>query len=738
MNLIRNGSFEGSVKYATQTGEWKLPAQKIFSDSSTAEAGKSSLAQNTVNGGAGVEFAPYLCKPNKLYCVSFYAKAVGTGSEAGWKINSFTRAMAIVDNEKAATYPRLKSDTALTSQWKRYSYFFAANRVPPTKSTVNSYYTTISANGVTRYWIDGLMVEEVTGFDDAQVAGMTVQTTPTSAPGFPTGFKLYAPVEVCAEAINLPPLNLYTATQNVARIQAALANGSSPLNVTLIWKLLDYRGQLASIAGTRTVRLAAGESSLQSQDVRLDRKGAMVVRVEAHDDKGALLNFSDEPVTVLPFDNTADSNTYDERFGVNLGWATDKVPPANNLGLALTRRLGFRWVRNGRAGWNEVETSKGKYDWSKADLVVNFARDNGYHQFITIGGVPSWDGGGSMPNIVPSDMNWPASDPRWDDLTVSTGLDDYIKQLANRYKGKVDAYQIGNETSNSHPKDKKPDPQVVYKLCHRIVQEIRAIDPNVKIIGASIIWTKLDWWADVIKLGGLKDMDYLGWDFDCYVVAGTPKPPLASINQTMLKLGGKTIPMFNYESGWGSGWMQDYPADPIGGPKIDYGKIPDSMMKCFATAFGNGTSHFVLHHAVYQENLMGAFTSCTRWPVQLYDEQERPRVTLAPYSVAIHFLGLSKFAAELSRPDLGLEGYLFLDERNNLPVAVYWSSKDNAADTDLPIHFDWSKYEAYDAMGNLLPAGKAVLRSKDHVVILAGKPGSSIDDIKAAFGAPSL
>jgi hypothetical protein len=106
--------------------------------------------------------------------------------------------------------------------------------------------------------------------------------------------------------------------------------------------------------------------------------------------------------------------------------------------------------------------------------------------------------------------------------------------------------------------------------------------------------------------------------------------------------------------------------------------------------------------------------------------------------VAIHFLGLSKFAAELSRPDLGLEGYLFLDERNNLPVAVYWSSKDNAADTDLPIHFDWSKYEAYDAMGNLLPAGKAVLRSKDHVVILAGKPGSSIDDIKAAFGAPSL
>ena len=75
----------------------------------------------------------------------------------------------------------------------------------------------------------------------------------------------------------------------------------------------------------------------------------------------------------------------------------------------------------------------------------------------------------------------------------------------------------------------------------------------------------------------------------------------------MLKFGGKTIPMFNYESGWGSGWMQDYPADPIGGPKIDYGKIPDSMMKCFATAFGNGTSHFVLHHAVYQQNFMGAF-----------------------------------------------------------------------------------------------------------------------------------
>lgn len=734
-NLIRNGSFEGSTKYATQAGEWKPRAGKISVDPTTAAIGKSSVVQNTVNGGAGMEFAPYLCKPNKLYCVSFYAKGEGLGNGVDWKIYSYTRGMQIADNEKQATYPRLQSDTQLARDWKRYSYFMPANRVKPGKGVVDSYYMTIGAKGVTRYWVDGLMVEEVPGFDEAQVAAMTPATTPASVPGFPTEFKLYAPVEICAEAINLPSLNLYTSKDNVARVQAAVANGSKPLNLTLVWKLLDDHGQLIAEAGRKTRNLAASETCTESRDVTLDRKGAMVVRIEALDEKGSLLNYSDEPVTVLPFDNTSDSDSYDERFGVNLGWGTDLVAPPDNLALQLMRRLGFRWVRNTKAGWNNVEESKGRFDWSKADFAVNFARENGFHQFITIGGIPKWNGTGAMPNFLPNDMNWASTDPRWDDLSLTTSLDNYIKQLVTRYKGKVDAYQIGNETSNSHPGTRKVDPQLACKLCHRIALDIRAIDPGVQIIGASLIWTKLDWWADVIKLGGLNDMDYLGWDFDCYVVSGTPKAPLAAINAAMLKLGGKVLPMFNYETGWGSGWMQDYPADPIGGPRIDYGKIPDSMMKTFATAFGNGTSHFILHHAAYQENFMGAFTACTRWPVQLYDEQERPRVTLAPYAVGIHFLGLSRFVSEISRPDLGMEGYLFINQRDNMPVAVYWSSREIPADIDLPVSLDWQKYEFYDVMGNVLPLEKAVLKSKNQVLILSGKPGSSAEEIEKAFGA---
>ena len=699
-NLIRNGSFEGSSKYAAQGGEWRKKRGRAETDGTTAAAGKYSLTKEVFATGAewnglkiydsGFEFAPFLCKWDALYCVSFFGKADKTGAP----LQSHVRGMLHTDNTNDGKYPQLEGNPALTTEWQRYHYFFPANRIKNDSHSANSYYLTIGTRsagdpGCTRIWIDGVQVEEVAGFDTTKAKQMTERKQiPRQIEGYPTVFKLYAPVEVCAETIEPPRHNLYTEKENVAKVRAAIVNGETAQTVQVVWKLLDYRQKQLWVSAPQTKELNARENWLPEQNVTLTRKGALLVRTEVTNLAGTMLNFSDEPVTVLPFDLSGIGNGFDERFGINLSFADEHTPDEQNAGLSMLRRVGFRWVRNG----------------GHSDFTVNYAHERGFRQFVSIFGYPKSVQQGSFPHTLPKDMNWPFGDPRWDDLSIETAFDKELRDMAIRYKGKVDAYQFGNETTNA----KAGDPKIAFRVCRRAAKIIRSADPAAKIIGASIIYQwKIDWWKEVMKLGGLDDMDYFGWDFDCYVMGGSSFEDMMTMRKAMRESsGGKEVPPFNYESGWGSGWMQDYPADPIGGARLDYGSIPGEMTRTFAGIFAGGDTHFILHLAAYQENFMGAFWSCTRWPVQLYDEQERPRVTLAAYNVAIKFLGLSDYRGRISSPGGKIEGYAFTDRRENRPVLVYWAREAFDAPRELSLKIESSELSACDVMGNAVPLRK--------------------------------
>jgi hypothetical protein len=741
--LIRNGSFEGSVKYACQGGEWRPLAGRILVDSETAAVGQYSLRKRVVPIDSpyfndSVEFAPFLCRRDALYCVSFYAKADADGAT----VEAWVRGMHPSDNEKWGEYPSTKGPRPLRAEWRRYRFFFAASRLPLAPEVANSYYLSVRAVGCQQFWLDGVQVEEVPGFDAPTVSAMAKKggAIPDDVAGFPTAFKLHAPVEVCAEAVNLPEHNLYTDEHAVAEVRASIVNDAVPRRMKVSWTLLDHRNRPLRKPSSREKDLAPHEVWLPTETVPLEFKGAYLVRVIVSEPRTAqVINSSDEPVTRLPFDLRGTGNEFDQRFGIALSFSKPKVPLRSNLGLGLLRRMGFRWVRNASPDWAAVEPRRGDWDWSQADYDVEFAREQGFRQFVTIGFYPPWAGGGKFPTTAPADMQWGPDDPRWDDLGTETSFDAYLKNLAARYKGRVEIYQFGNETTASD--GPVVDPKVVFRLCRRATRIIRGIDPSAKILGGNMLYVwNVGFWADVLRAGGLDDMDFFGWDFDCFVKDGIGSGVMDQLNAVLKKEGGRSIPLFNYESGWGSGWMQDYPADPIGGARLDNGAIPDEMARSLVSIFAGGTGHFILHLTAYPENLMGSFWSCTRWPTQLYDEQERPRVTLAAYSTIIHYLGLSEFAGPVSRRDWGLEGYAFRDRKGKRAVVAYWSTQPSRQDRPLPLTVPTAVLTSADVMGRERPlprdssgAFRAEVKADRAVTFLVGPPGAGVETLAAAF-----
>lgn len=733
-NLIRNGSFEGSLKYSTQSGEWKAEIAQPYLDSTSAVVGRYSLCKpikpvfrhgRTIQDN-GIEIAPFRCKRDRLYCVSFYAKS----DEVGGIIHSVVRGMHHSDHPKADTHIRFKAN--MDKEWRRYTYFFPADRFPKKGNIANSYYLVFKADQCSKFWIDGIQVEEVVREKtDHEKLDHQIK----HVEGYPSPYSLFSPVEVCLESKDLPIDHLYSPTQQTAIVRAAIVNDSSERKVREHWEVLDHKDRMLWQSDPIDRVLLAKQTIVLDQEISLPQKGLMKVRYWITDEEDHILSSSVEPIAVLPYDLSEVSHAFAERFGVNLGFVSETVPLEHNKALHMLRRLGFRWVRNTAASWRKVQSkNENEFDWSRADRETNFAYEQELRQFVTIHDYPAWAGKGRFPNDLPFDMDWAYDDPRWENLEIETAFDIYLKALVQRYKGKVDAYQLGNESSHY-----RADPQLVYRLCQRTAGIIRSIDPDAKIIGASIIWTKVGFWEQVMALGGLDDMDYFGWDYDCYVNQGTTYKQMLGMQAQMKQHGGKILPSFNYETGWGSGWLQDYSADPLGLEEVDHSQIPDEMMKCFARIFSAGCEHFVLHHTAYPENLMGSYWNMARWPTQLYDERERPRISLVPYNVAIQYLGLSAPFGPISDSDsLGIESYAFQDLRQDRPVIVLWNTTDTPQSVETcssagPIM-------VVDMMGNesLLQSKKKAnqaisLPIDGEVLLLVGESGVEVEDFVDCF-----
>jgi hypothetical protein len=128
-----------------------------------------------------------------------------------------------------------------------------------------------------------------------------------------------------------------------------------------------------------------------------------------------------------------------------------------------TVRIGIPW-----AGINPVE---GYYDWSQSDYLINAADERGMGILAVITTTPTYQQNGSGVYSEPID---PAA------------YGEFAGMAAERYAGKVGAYEIWNEPNAAPYYGPTPDPAGYTELLQAAYPAIKAADPEATVVGGVV------------------------------------------------------------------------------------------------------------------------------------------------------------------------------------------------------------------------------------------------------------
>jgi len=141
---------------------------------------------------------------------------------------------------------------------------------------------------------------------------------------------------------------------------------------------------------------------------------------------------------------------------------------------SLVQEAGFAWVKQ-RVAWLDVEgAAPGVYEWYALDRIVDEAEQADVRLLLRIDHPPAWA-------LQAADIESP-------DLPVNPEtLAGFCSEVAQRYKGRVDAYQIWNEPNLAREwRGAAPDPVGYVELLRACYVAIKTEDPGAMIVSASL------------------------------------------------------------------------------------------------------------------------------------------------------------------------------------------------------------------------------------------------------------
>lgn len=142
--------------------------------------------------------------------------------------------------------------------------------------------------------------------------------------------------------------------------------------------------------------------------------------------------------------------------------------------LKLAKEAGFTWVKQ-RFEWRNIEKiKKNEFQWHEPDLVIDKINKAGLGIIARLDNQPDW---------ARKDKIFPASGPP-DNIE---DWKDFVQDFAERYKGKIQIYEIWNEPNISREwGNLKPDAKAYTEMLRVSYTEIKKIDPNAVIVSAGL------------------------------------------------------------------------------------------------------------------------------------------------------------------------------------------------------------------------------------------------------------
>jgi hypothetical protein len=164
---------------------------------------------------------------------------------------------------------------------------------------------------------------------------------------------------------------------------------------------------------------------------------------------------------------------------------------------AALKDVGSHWVRL-NVEWGATEKSDNSYDsWMLADYdrAVDVARAAGQHVLMLVSTSPSWASGSS-------DKQAPPKNP--------ADYADFVRFLAARWAGKVEAWEIWNEPNLSRFWPTGPDPAKYTELLKAAYPAVKSADPNAKVVFAGPSTNDYNFIEGAYAAGAKGNFDVMG------------------------------------------------------------------------------------------------------------------------------------------------------------------------------------------------------------------------------------
>jgi hypothetical protein len=143
--------------------------------------------------------------------------------------------------------------------------------------------------------------------------------------------------------------------------------------------------------------------------------------------------------------------------------------------MDLIRDAGFGWVKQ-NVGWRDVEgAEKGAFNWYFTDRIVADAEERGLQVLFRLDSEPAW----AVPPEGVQSRNGPPEHP--------ADFGDFCHALAERYTGRVDAYQVWNEPNLAREWGGwTPDPEGYVELLRACYIGVKTADPGALVVSAGL------------------------------------------------------------------------------------------------------------------------------------------------------------------------------------------------------------------------------------------------------------
>ena len=194
--------------------------------------------------------------------------------------------------------------------------------------------------------------------------------------------------------------------------------------------------------------------------------------------------------------------------------------------------------------WPDLEPGKGAWNFETLDGYVALAQRNGVEILLPLGLSPTWASARSGEASIygkPGYAAEPADLREWRN---------YVRAVANRYKGRIRYYEIWNEP-NLKGFYTGSVPQML-TLAREAYQILKQVDPSIVVVSPSATGEHNGpgWLEQYLAGGGANYADVIGYHF--YVSPNPPEAmvPLIEKVYSIMRKHRVDKPLWNTEAGW--------------------------------------------------------------------------------------------------------------------------------------------------------------------------------------------